>query len=571
MKTFSNGIIITVGPTMESELHFKDAIQSGALNFRFQLAHRNRDHISDMWRLRKVAYSLNKSVSVIFDIPSNRPRTGDMKDRKLKIGEKLYFKNQKISEDADIIPLPNLEVVIEFLKQGDTIAFADGKIRFQIIDIDMDMEKLTVEVERIFDQNIMIKSNMGLTIPIKDINYTILTTQDEDLFQNCLKNKNFPDWLALSYIRHPQQILDVRDTLFNDYKWSPKLMAKIETSTGLKNVREIAKISDGLMVARGDLLTAIEPEELYEAQKKIISAGKSLGKIVVTATQLLEIFSETGYYFRSELIDLANAVSQGTTTLMLSKESCFCMRKNGPVESIQLMQRIFNIYSKYNEFKKLPAVLLKPQKRPYKIIAIEGPNGVGKSTICKHLSKVFKVNSLFGVAEEFLSYKLKKRIILEADWTASVFYFICAAIELNRELKEKKLIFITDRSPWSTASQHIATDYSREDFVLSLMKSVADKLPVPDHIVILEASYETCLKRIEKKQKDEKIFDKVTKEYFIKEKHFYQRIHSQHPSSVLINTDGLNEEQIFDIVFEWVKDKMENREDVSCNIKSSKI
>ena len=533
------GILATVGPTLETQTHFADAIQAGAVNFRFHLGHIDRNHEKNINDLLIAAKKANRVVSILLDLPSSRSRTGRMDARTLRLGETINLVDS-LYESGNDIPLPGLETVVGHIDVGSTISFMDGKISMKVTAVDRTRIKATVTSVHSIEP--LLKANVALSLPGKMLKYEMFRKVDIDLLARCVASDQRPDWLALSFVSEPFQIEETR-LLINDTfpGWQPRLMAKIETKLGLENVETIAQAADGLMVARGDLLSNIPPEELLAAQEKIVQTAQRQNRVSVIATQLLEHFADSGEYSRAELNDVALAVRQGPTALMLSRETCY---SNRPIACIELLDRFISRY----EMHPTPNItLMKPKNRTYKVVAVEGPNGVGKSTLNRRLGESLLWPIRLGVADPFMERELKYRMIFEADWRASVYFFIAGAIEIDRELSQlpQGSTILLDRSPWSTVAVQVAEDQTRETWVMQALDAVSDVLPIPDHVLLLEASYTTCLSRIEGKPISESMFDRDDEEHFLREQSYYRRLCSLLPSASIIQTDGLDAEEVY--------------------------
>ena len=541
-RDHETGVLVTIGPTLETAEHIEMAIKAGASNFRLHFGHRDRDHASDAERIRAVARSLAAPITLLADLPSSRPRIGPMRSRRLSLGDRLRFVDADGAPSVEAVPLPGIGALAEQLEPGAEILFADGRITLVVEDATGG--EVRAVVVRVAVPEIELKAAFAIQVPGGRIRYQRVTEMDLGALDSCRARGAFPDWIALSFVEGQTEIDAAREVLMARFPGASfRVMAKVETRRGVEHAAEIAESADGLLVGRGDLLSDLDPEELPEAQETIIEAAHAYSRTSVVATQLLEQFSESGDLSRAEITDVHHAVRQRPTALMLSKESCFGPR---PIACIKLLSRFIArvVPTSVGLDRVLRAAGRCPDSapRPYRVLGIEGPNGVGKSELCRRLSNHLNAQFRLGVPDIFMSRELKHRMIFEADWRASTLFFLAGGIELNRELRSSKPtgLLILDRSPWSTLAVQSATDPRRTEWVARAMEIAAKSLPWPDHLLVLEASFETCRARIATKAPEESSFDRDSEVYFAREAEMYQKLAAAHPSAVLIATDGLD-------------------------------
>lgn len=209
-----------------------------------------------------------------------------------------------------------------------------------------------------------------------------------------------------------------------------------------------------------------------------------------------------------------------------------------------------NIISLPDNLKRKPRDI-----KPY-IIAIEGPNGVGKTTLCGSLNRMEGFEYRLGVPPEWMEYNMKKRMIFHASWMASALYFMSGVMEVKRDIKnlDKKFI-IMERSIWSTLAVHWMKDFSRVGPLLNIMKEGHEFLPIPDLTIVLKADYDTCQNRINKKLDESKDFDKDLPREFLREMEFYDWLNNQLPNIEIIDTTNLSLEKIEKLVLNAIRNK----------------
>ena len=556
---FTTGILATVGPSLETRSDFKAAILAGASNFRFHLGHPDRDHAGDVLRLREAAAELDKEVTVLFDLPSNRPRTGQMEEMTIRVGDELVLGRPGVS-DSRLVPISGLSLFAPHLKVGSTITLADMKIVFTVRSLEDN--RVVVSVSSLDEPSVQLKSNTGILVPGTNISFDPVTESDLEILRKAEARGCLPDWVAISFVNDTSQVEHARSVLRRALEtWKPRVMAKIETRRGLEAIAEISTSADGIMVARGDLIADLEPAEMPYAQEIIVEAARSRNKVSVVATQMLERFSETGKVYRAELTDIACAVRQRATAIMLGKETCFSDR---PAEVVKLAFSVIERYSTRvgeEDMLNFPQSFANPKRKPYTIVAIEGPNGVGKTTLGRLLAQESGWEYCLGVPGEFMEMEMKNRMLFHADWQASALYFLAGAIELNRELSAIPAgsVVVMDRSPWSTAAVHVATNPERADWIMKALDLAADRLPMPDYVLILEASYDACRSRIAKKPGRESFFDRDSEAYFRKEREFYRQLRVFLPTARIIDTDNLDEEGMLNAAHALLRDMMSQK------------
>jgi pyruvate kinase len=222
----------------------------------------------------------------------------------------------------------NYPLLPKEVKVGGFVLLHDGKKKLQITDIKGNdvITKVIVGGE--------IKNKRGVNLPGAYLSMSSITEKDRKDLEFGIKNK--VDFIALSFVRRPSDINELKD-LLTKAKSKASIIAKIETPEALENIDEIIKLADGIMVARGDLAIEIPAEEVPLVQKMLISKCNTVGKPVITATQMLESMIKSPVPTRAEVSDIANAIIDGTDAIMLSEETTL---GDFPVEAVQMMSRI---------------------------------------------------------------------------------------------------------------------------------------------------------------------------------------------------------------------------------------
>jgi len=323
----------TVGPTLEKPEDLRSAIKAGARWFRLPCGYRQRPHLENGLAIRAASQELGTEVKLLLDLPSSRPRTGTMQEARLSLGEQVLFwdPEQGHAEPAQNgilhVPLPGLSALVSKLKIKHRMWFCDGRLSFLI----EELNDGTV-LARMEKGTIPLKSSNSIFLPDSPSPFAVMTPQDCSLLREFRENNLFPEWIALSLIASPQDVLGARREARRQLGVGTKIMAKFETEQALSCIEEIIDEADGIMVARGDLGLAVGYVRLPEVQECLVAAARRAGKPVVVATQALEIFAETGLPQRAELSDLSLIARQRADAVMLGKETVFSPR---PIECIR--------------------------------------------------------------------------------------------------------------------------------------------------------------------------------------------------------------------------------------------
>ncbi|VDG20518.1 pyruvate kinase [Lactiplantibacillus mudanjiangensis] len=327
-------IVSTLGPASTDVDTIVKLIEAGANIFRFNFSH--GDHEEHLDRLNKVHEAekiTGKTVGIMLDTKGAEIRTTVQKNGKseYKIGDKV-----RISMDASLdttkekiaVTYPGL---FDDVHVGGHVLFDDGLLDMKIDEKDEANNELVTTVQNAG----VLGSRKGTNAPGVSINLPGITEKDSSDIRFGLDHEiNF---IAASFVRKPQDVLDIRELLEEKHMEHVQIFPKIESQEGIDNIDEILKVSDGLMVARGDMGVEIPAENVPLVQKSLIRKCNALGMPVITATQMLDSMQENPRPTRAEASDVANAVFDGTDATMLSGESA-----NGlyPVESVAMMAKI---------------------------------------------------------------------------------------------------------------------------------------------------------------------------------------------------------------------------------------
>ncbi|KRN78966.1 pyruvate kinase [Fructilactobacillus lindneri] len=327
-------IVSTLGPASNDVDTIVDLLNSGANVFRFNFSHGDHEeHLSRMNMVREAEKKTGKVAGIMLDTKGAEIRSTVEKGGKLnfKIGDKFRISMDDSLEGTKEKIAVTYPGLYDDVKVGGHVLFDDGLLDAKIIEKDPKNHELVVEVMN----NGILGSRKGVNAPGVSINLPGITEKDsDDIRFGCEHGINY---IAASFVREPQDVLDIRALLEEKGMQDVQIFPKIESQEGIDNFDEIIKVSDGLMIARGDMGVEIPPQIVPTVQKRLIKICNEIGKPVITATQMLDSMQDEPRPTRAEVSDVANAVYDGTDATMLSGESA-----NGdyPVESVAMMASI---------------------------------------------------------------------------------------------------------------------------------------------------------------------------------------------------------------------------------------
>lgn len=309
-------IVCTLGPASSSVETLVKMIEAGMDVARLNFSHGSHDdHLEMMNRVRQASAITGEPVAILLDLQGPKIRTGKLKEpMELNDGEQLVITiDEMLGEDHKVST--TYQHLPSDVKPGDTILMDDGLLQFKVLSTTS--RDVTVEVVH----GGILKSNKGINLPGVAVSAPSLTEKDkEDLLFGIA---NDIDYVALSFVRTGHDVTSLRDFVITNIDKRKKLpiIAKIEKDEALKNIDEIIREADGIMVARGDLGVECPTEEVPLAQKMIARKANAAGKPVIIATQMLDSMIENPRPTRAEANDVANAVLDGADAVMLSGET----------------------------------------------------------------------------------------------------------------------------------------------------------------------------------------------------------------------------------------------------------
>lgn len=323
-------IICTIGPASESEERLRELMLAGMNVARFNFSHgTHEEHKKKFDRVTRVRNELNLQVATLLDTKGPEIRLKNIEGGRTELiaGQKFILTTQDITGNNEKVSITykNLKDDIE---AGTTILIDDGLIEMVVEAI----EKTDIICKVI--NGGPVSNHKGVNVPGAILSMPYISEADRsDILFGC--DMGF-DFLAASFVRSKEDILEVRKIL-DEHNSHMKIIAKIENMQGIHNLEEILEASDGIMVARGDMGVEIPMEEVPVVQKQMIKMAEAKGKHVITATQMLESMIKNPRPTRAETTDIANAIYDGTTAIMLSGESAAGLY---PVEAVKTMAKI---------------------------------------------------------------------------------------------------------------------------------------------------------------------------------------------------------------------------------------
>lgn len=332
-------IVATIGPATRDEENLRKAIKAGMNVARLNFSHgSHEDHLKVIHSLRKISQELRAPVTILQDLQGPKVRVGKFENGSIEIkpGEKVVFTTAAIMGKPGLIPSDFKELPLACVP-GTRILLDDGLMEVQVLQVRGE----EIDAEVIYGGKL--KDRKGMNLPGVNLPVDCMTPKDLEDLAFGIENK--VDYIALSFVRHARDIRKIREIV--ESKNSPaKICAKIEMIEAIENLEEICRLSDAVMVARGDLAVEVGQSRLPGFQKRIIQVCNQLGKPVITATQMLESMIENPRPTRAEVTDIANAVLDGSDALMLSAESA---SGKYPFKAIRTMHEIITEVEKNGE------------------------------------------------------------------------------------------------------------------------------------------------------------------------------------------------------------------------------
>lgn len=325
-------IVATLGPATSTKEVLKDMIEAGVNVFRINFSHADYTDVSErISMIRELNKEYGFTTSILADLQGPKLRVGVMKeDVVVSKGDKITFTTaEDILGTASRVYM-NYKEFPKDVNAGERILLDDGKLIFEVVKTDK-----KTEVEAVVVQGGPLKSKKGVNLPNTKVSLPALTKKDIKDAHFAIENK--VDWIALSFVRTPEDLAELQDLISKHSDHKIPIIAKIEKPEAVENIDKIVAYCDGLMVARGDLGVEIPAHEVPLIQKKLINRAKTARIPVIVATQMMETMITSLTPTRAEVNDVANSVMDGADAVMLSGETSV---GNYPVQVIQTMTNI---------------------------------------------------------------------------------------------------------------------------------------------------------------------------------------------------------------------------------------
>lgn len=336
-------MIATIGPSSMDKVVIKNMILAGVDVIRINMSHSNFDEAKNIiFSVREIDRELSTSTGLMIDTRGPEIRIGSIeKERiKLKKGDTIRISENNIVGNSSVIST-TLKNLVKYCKMGERLLLNDGNVEFVVISKDEDSLVCYINNDG------YIKSNCSINIPEADFDIKFLSEYDKETVKFAVAMQ--VDYLALSHAKDQMDVLDINDLLIELNDDHIQIITKIENKTAIEEIKGILKVSDGVMIARGDLGVEVEIEKIPSIQKKIANCAKEADKICVIATEMLSTMQDNPRPTRAEVSDVANAVLDKTDAVMLSSETAI---GKYPVETVTTMNKIIDEIEKeinYND------------------------------------------------------------------------------------------------------------------------------------------------------------------------------------------------------------------------------
>ena len=337
-------VICTIGPACEDIQVLREMCYAGMNVARLNFSHgTHEEHQRKIDLIKETREKLGMPIPIMLDTkgPEYRIKTFENGKIRLNAGDDFIFTTEEVSGNESMVSV-NYKQLMENLEVGDTILVNNGLVIFKVIEIDDTNARCEVIVGG------ELSNRKSMNFPNKVMKHEFLSQQDKEDLMFGIKNE--VDFVAASFVSCKQDIADMRSFLNENGGSDIDIIAKIENRSGVENIEEICEIADGIMIARGDLGVEIPAMEVPSVQKYLISKCRLLGKRVITATEMLESMIHNPRPTRAELSDVANAVYDGTSAVMLSGETA---SGKYPVAAVKNMVETVEFTEKSIHYDKL--------------------------------------------------------------------------------------------------------------------------------------------------------------------------------------------------------------------------
>ncbi len=325
-------IVATIGPSTESEQQIEELIKAGATTFRLNFSHGDHtEHERRINTIRTVSRKLGIHIGILQDLQGPKIRLGRFIDGPISLskGDHFALTSRQVDCDQNIATV-TYEKLAQEVAVGSRILLDDGRVEMKVVKVNLEEKTLSCSVV----VGGVLSNNKGVNFPDVQLSVRALTQKDRIDLEFGLNQG--VDWVALSFVRNPSDIKEIRELILSHGCNTP-IVAKIEKFEAIDQIDAILPLCDGVMVARGDLGVEMPAEEVPLLQKELIKKANSLGIPIITATQMLDSMASSPRPTRAEVSDVANAILDGTDAVMLSNETAV---GDFPADAVQTMATI---------------------------------------------------------------------------------------------------------------------------------------------------------------------------------------------------------------------------------------
>lgn len=341
-------IVCTIGPASESVEMLEQLMNAGMNVARLNFSHGNHEeHGERIKNIRAVSKKLNKTVGILLDTKGPEIRTHNMENDRIELtrGNSINISMNEVLGTTEMFSITYPEL-IDDIQIGDIVLLDDGLIELQVTSKNESEGLITCDILNSGE----LKNKKGVNLPGVKVNLPGITDKDAEDIMFGIEQK--VDFIAASFVRRASDVLEIRKILEHRKCSSIKIIPKIENQEGIENIDQILEVSDGLMVARGDMGVEIPAEHVPLVQKDLIKKCNAMGKPVITATQMLDSMQRNPRPTRAEASDVANAIYDGSDAVMLSGETA---AGQYPVEAVRAMHNIAFAAEEAQDYKKILA------------------------------------------------------------------------------------------------------------------------------------------------------------------------------------------------------------------------
>ncbi len=339
-------IVATIGPATSSPEVLRALIEAGATTLRLNFSHGSyADHQRSIRLIRQTAFELDQPVGILQDLQGPKIRLGKFENDSIYLnkGDRFILTSSPVVGTQEISWV-TYEYLAEEVPAGATILLDDGRVEMVVDQVDRAAKELHCRVV----VGGTLSNNKGVNFPGVYLSVKAMTDKDrKDLIFGLDQGV---DWVALSFVRNPQDVLEIKELISNAGKVVP-VIAKIEKHEAIDQMESILPLCDGVMIARGDLGVELPAEDVPILQKRLIAVANRLGIPIITATQMLDSMVHSPRPTRAEVSDVANAILDGTDAVMLSNETAV---GKYPVEAVATMARIAERIEQEEELAATP-------------------------------------------------------------------------------------------------------------------------------------------------------------------------------------------------------------------------